>query len=139
MKTLTRIALFTVLTGLLLFLTVCKKDKTESDPAVTPPVISGDYSGKVNVDKADANIGIANVIDVKIPQGAFTGDATFTIRKLDPATLPVAADFKPYESFEITSSGGTTFAKNLEIKFKYADNKTGKKDKRLQLVILEEL
>jgi hypothetical protein len=129
MKTLSQVALLPVLTGLLLFLTVCKKDTTESDPTVTPPVTSGDYNGKVNVDKADATIGIANVIDVKIPQGAFSGDATFTIRKLDPATLPVNTDFKPYESFEITSSGGSTFAKNLEIKFKYAENKSGKKDK----------
>jgi hypothetical protein len=130
MKTLTQIARFPIIIGILLILTVCKNELPQRDPVVTTTTTtSGEYSGKVNVDKADANIGIPNVIDVKIPQGAFNGDATFTIKKLDPATLPVVTNFKPYESFEITSSGGTTFAKNLEIKFKYADNKTGKKDK----------
>ncbi len=126
MKNLTLIALIPVFTGMLL-LTSCKKDQAPADPAII--TTSGDFSGKVNVEKADATIGIANVIDVKIPQGAFTGDAIFTIKKLDPSVLPVGTDFKPYESFEITSSGGSSFAKNLEIKFKYAENKPGKKDK----------
>ncbi len=129
MKTLKRIVLFPVLTGLLLFLTVCKKDKSASDPIVTPIVTSGDYSGKVNVDKADATMGITNVIDVKIPQGAFTGDATFTIKKLDSASLPIDPDFTLFESFEITSSGSSTFAKNMEIKFPYDTKKTDKKGK----------
>ena len=114
-----KMSLFSLLFLLFLLITNCNDDANTGDN------LSGktEYSGKVNVDKADVTVSIPNVVDVKIPQGAFSGDATFTIKALDLTSLPTSTDFKMFESFEITSSSGSTFAKNLEIKIKYDDTK----------------
>jgi hypothetical protein len=111
---------FTFLFLFFLLITNCKKDDPNTDENISGKT---EYSGKVNVDKADVTVGIPNVVDVKIPQGAFSGDATFTIKALDLASVPASTDFKMYESFEITSTSGSTFAKNLEIKINYDDTK----------------
>lgn len=115
-----KLSSFTILFLFFLLVTNCKKDDSGTDE-----VISGktEYSGKVNVDNAEVTVGIPDVVDVKIPQGAFSGDATFTVKVLNTSSLPAPTDFTMYEAFEITSSSGSTFAKNLEIKIKYDDTK----------------
>lgn len=115
-----KLSLIPILFLLLVLVTNCKKDAADTDKNLSGKT---EYNGKVNVDKAEVTIGIPDVVDVRIPQGAFSGDATFTIKALDLASLPASTDFNMYESFEITSSSGSTFAKSLEIKIKYDDTK----------------
>lgn len=115
-----KLSLVQILFLLLVLATNCKKDEADTDKKSTEKT---EYNGKINVDNGDVTVGIPNIVDVKIPQGAFSGDATFTVKILNTSSLPAPTDFTMYEAFEITSSSGTTFAKNLEIKIKYDDTK----------------
>lgn len=99
----------------------CKKNE-----AVAPAVTDNDKSVDIQVSNAPATISIPNVIEMVIPQGAFNGTATIKIVPLNASSLPVSADFVLFESFDISSTSGKTFAKNLDITFKY-DQTKGKK------------
>ncbi len=107
---------------LFLFFVSCKKDDVGKTDGSTIPT-----SFEINVDNAAATIKIPNLIEVVIPQGAFSGTATFKVVSVQASTLPAPTDFDMFETFEITSTSGKTFAKDLEITIKYDPTK-GQKD-----------
>lgn len=116
------LALILVFAG---FIWSCQKNTT-----LNPEEKIGPKTFKIQVGTDPATISIPNVIEMIIPQGAFDGAATITITPLSAATLPFSSDFELIETFDITSSSGRTFARNLEINIKY-DPKKGKNGARL--------
>ncbi len=108
---------------LMLFFTV-SCNKNDSDKSIDPTVPS---SYDINVSQAAATIKIPNLVEVIIPQGAFEGTATFKVVALNTSSLPASADFEMFETYEITSTSGKTFAKDLEITIKF-DPKKGQQD-----------
>ncbi len=108
--------------SLLLILISCNKKDTENEDETTSPT-----SFEINVSQSPATIKISNLLEVLIPQGAFEGTATFNAVPLQASSLPTSADFEMFETFEITSTSGKTFAKDLEITLKFDPSK-GQKD-----------
>lgn len=110
---------------MMVFLFACKKDGTEKGIDITVP-----SSYDINVSQAPATINIPGYVEVVVPQGAFEGTATFKVVGLNSTSLPTSADFEMLETFEITSTSGKTFAKDIEITIKY-DPLKGQKDVNL--------
>lgn len=106
----------------------CKKNNSEVPENTTNPKDPKTF--EVQVGSAPATIAIPNVIEMTIPKGAFDGTATIKITPLDATKLPASPDFEMFETFEITSTSGKAFAKDLEITIKY-DPKKGQKDANL--------
>jgi len=80
LRTMKRFSSCPLLAVIFLLLTNCDKENRGDT----------DYSGKVNVDTKEATISLPGVVDVRILQRAFSGDATFTIKALDSASLPAS-------------------------------------------------
>ncbi len=116
--------LLVVTVALLQLASFCNK----GDDIVEPTNDENNVSTKINVTNQSAQVSIKNKIEITIPQGALSGDATISIKTLDPSTLPKLDNASLLESFEVTCSGGSTFSKDLEIKIKYDPSK-GEKSK----------
>jgi hypothetical protein len=110
--------------ALFMFIFVVSCSKTDNDDPGNPS------SYEINVSLAPATIEIPNLVEVLIPQGAFEGSATFKISTVQASSLPASTDFEMIETYEITSTSGKTFAKDLEITIKY-DPLKGQKDVNL--------
>ncbi len=99
----------------------CSKDEDEEiDPGDNEPALKG-Y--EVNVSQSAATITVPDVMTITIPKGAFQGTATFQVTPVQSSSLPAAENFTMFETFEITSTSGTTFASDLEIVIKYDSSK----------------
>lgn len=122
---------FLGLISLALLIITCSKEgegeETGTDNNGPPTEETKGKEFDVNVSGSAATITIPDAIMITVPQGAFEGKATFKVATLQSSDLPKAEDFTIYEAFEVTSTSGSTFNKELEITIKY-DASQGEKE-----------
>jgi hypothetical protein len=115
---------------LTLFIVTCSKEGEGGETGKDDGSPTEETKGKefdVNVSGSAVTITVPNAIMITVPQGAFEGKATFKVTPLQSSSLPKAEDFTLYEAFEVTSTSGSSFNKDLEITIKY-DASQGEKE-----------